>query len=228
MNAHLRISGPHYADAVATLSGLFGTPLELAELEAMTLPAETGPLALLSRIPLLQDDVAELVGIARAFGTPKAGVTELNKAFCLLFLGAGGPMSAPPYESAYVGTGRLFQEPAGQMARLLREQSMQPVEGFPEAPDHLVIELSLLEETLRLAGVSEDQGDIATVRSLHERLRGWVPAFAKACGDFDKTGFYAGAARLLNRLLSEPLPCPGARLPPDLAFRPAELDPSPR
>ncbi|OCW56366.1 molecular chaperone TorD family protein [Hoeflea olei] len=210
MNTSQAISGPQYADAVATLSGLFGTPLELEDLEAMALPAENGPLGLLARIPLLQDDVAKLIAIARDFGSPKAGVIELNKAFCRLFLGAGGPMSAPPYESAYLGSGRLFQAPAGEMAKLLREQCLQPVEGFPEAPDHLVVELSLLEESLRLAGVSEDKADIATVRSLHERLKSWVPAFEKACGDFDRTGFYACAARLLGRLLNEPLPCPSA------------------
>lgn len=212
MNANHTLSGPLYADAVATLSGLFGTPLELEDLEAMTLPADQGPLAMLSRIPLLEDDVAELVAIARGFGTAKAGVTELNKAFCLLFLGAGGPMSAPPYESAYYGNGRLFQEPAGEMAKLLRQRSMQPIAEFPEAPDHLVIELSLLEETLRLAAVTEEQGDIDIVMSLHQRLQGWIPAFEKACTDFDKTGFYSGATRILNRLLKETVPCPIATI----------------
>jgi len=210
MNANQTMSGPLYADAVATLSGLFGTPLDLEDLEAMKLPADKGPLGMLSRIPLLEQDVAALVEIARGFGSAKAGVIELNKAFCLLFLGAGGPMSAPPYESAYLGNGRLFQEPAGEMARLLRQRSMQAIEEFPEAADHLVIELSLLEETMRLAAVTEEQGDIDIVVSLHQRLQGWIPAFEKACTNFDKTGFYSGATRILNRLLKESIPFPDA------------------
>lgn len=209
MYAHPSISGPLYADAIATLSGLFGAPLELDDLQAMSLPANRGPLALLAKIPSFEADVNRLIEIIRGLGDAKRGVSELNTAFCLLFLGAGGPMSAPPYESAYVGNGRLFQEPAGEMIKLLRQQSMEPVGDFPEAPDHLVIELSLLEETMRLAAVTEDEADIDLVHALYMRLQHWIPAFEKACVTYDRTGFYAGAAQILSRLLEQPVPIRG-------------------
>ena len=202
------ISGPDYAEALATLSGVFGAPLDATDIENIHLPIDQGPLAPLSRIPQLRSLIGGLCERTRNLGTAKTAETELNKAFCLLFLGAGGPKSAPPYESAYLGDGRLFQEPAGVMAKLLRQQGLAPSADFPEAPDHLVLELSLLEETMRLAGLTEEQADIDVIRNLHERLKGWVPDFAAACAAFDRTGFYADAARILETLLELPLPCP--------------------
>lgn len=205
MTSQPRISGPLYADAIATLSGLFGAPLERQHLEAMQGRPEDGPFALLRRIPLLKGDTDILLQLARNLGTPQEGVTQLNIAFCQLFLGLGGPRSAPPYESAYFGEGRLFQEPAGEMQRLLRQQNMQAVTGFSEAPDHLAIELSLLEESMRLAALTEDDVDIDLVAALRIRLQRWLPLFEKACSSFDRTGFYALAARILARLVDEPI-----------------------
>ncbi len=200
------ISGGLYADAVATFSGLFGAPLELDDTEALALPAALGPLGLLTRIPALQEDIEGLVQTCQSFGSAKDCEVELNRAFCLLFSGMGGPMSAPPYESAYMGTGRLFQEPASEMAHLLQEQDLAPAEGFKEPADHLVLELSLLEETIRLAEASGDEQDVTLMLSLQSRLMSWVPAFAKACDFCDKSRFYAVAAKALLALLSQPIP----------------------
>ncbi|PTW61091.1 TorA-specific chaperone [Breoghania corrubedonensis] len=208
MNHTDTIPGPLYAEALATLSGIFGAPLDKGDVENFYLPLDQGPLAALAVISQLNGTAEGLRERVRSFGETTKAEVELNKAFCLLFLGAGGPKSAPPYESAYVGNGRLFQEPAGIMAKLLRQQGLAPSADFPEAPDHLVLELSLLQETLRLAGLTEEQADIDVIHNLHARLNGWVPDFAAACAAFDRTGFYADAARLLESLLNLPLPCP--------------------
>ncbi len=199
-------SGPTYTEAVAAFSSLFGAPLETIDIDAIHQPLDEGPLAPLAAIPAIRDAVASLREIVIAQGEPQKGVSELNKAFCKLFMGLGGPRSAPPYESAYTGDGRLFQEPAREMDKLLQQQGLAPSEEFPEAADHLALELSLMEETLRLAGLTEDRNDIALVRDLHTRLLSWVPNFAGACAAHDPSGFYAEAAKLLLTFLKLPHP----------------------
>ncbi len=199
-------SGPAYTEAVAVFSSLFGAPLEIIDIEAIRRPLDEGPLAQLAAISTIRDGVADLRETVIAQGEPQKGVSELNKAFCKLFMGLGGPRSAPPYESAYTGDGRLYQKPALEMGKLLSKQGLAPSEDFPEAPDHLALELSLMEETLRLAGLTEDKDDIALIRDLHTRLLGWVPNFAGACAAHDPTGFYAKASQLLLTFLKLPHP----------------------
>ncbi|WP_321504461.1 molecular chaperone TorD family protein [Breoghania sp.] len=199
-------SGPAYTEAVAVFSSVFGAPLETIDIESIHRPLDEGPLAQLAAIPAIRDAVADLRKTVIAQGEPQKGVSELNKAFCKLFMGLGGPRSAPPYESAYTGDGRLFQEPAREMEKLLQKQGLAASEDFPEAADHLALELSLMEETLRLAGLTEDRDDIALVRDLHTRLMGWVPNFAGACVAHDPSGFYARAAQLLLAFLKLPHP----------------------
>ncbi len=96
------------------------------------------------------------------------------------------------------------------MAKLLQKQGLAPAADFPEAPDHLVLELSLLEETMRLAGLTGEEDDIDVIHNVHKRLCGWVPTFASACEAFDRIGFYANASQILETLLKLPLPCPEA------------------
>jgi TorA-specific chaperone len=195
-----------YAEAVATAAAVFGAPLEQADLAAIRLPVESGPLAAWAKIDTLRPGLDSAVRTVRELVDPAEAVSLLNAAFCRLFLGSGGPMSAPPYESAYVGSGRLYQAPAGEMALLLRRRGRIPAKDFPEAPDHLVIELALFGESLELAAVSANDDDIETAQVLLERLRGWVPDFAAACQTHDTSGFYAAAAGVLELLLNQSIP----------------------
>lgn len=118
---------------------------------------------------------------------------DLAAAYAGLFLGAGGPRSAPPYASAYLGArGRLYDAPARAMARLLREADLD-VADRGEAPDHLAVQLALLGALLERAD--------APARALHAELcdrwlLSWVPAFAGDVRRLDRTGFYAAAADL--------------------------------
>ncbi|MGQ9369977.1 molecular chaperone TorD family protein [Azospirillum sp. ST 5-10] len=186
------------ADAVAVLAALFGAPLDERDVAAVRRPVDRGALAPLAAVPVLRPGVEEAAAIVRRLGDTPVAVSRLNREFCRLFLGAGGRMTAAPYESAYRGSGRLYQEPAGEMAALLRRRDRRAADGFPEAPDHLVIELALLEDALRLPGAE----DTATAEALLARLRRWVPAFAAACRLHDGTGFYAEAAGVLAALLA--------------------------
>ncbi|WP_372399672.1 molecular chaperone TorD family protein [Azospirillum sp. HJ39] len=204
------------AEAVATAAALFGAPLDARDIEALDRPLPQGALAPIAAAGGLEAETAAAIAALHALGDAGAAVPALNRAFCLLFLGAGGPRSAAPYESAYRGNGRLFQEPAAEMAALLDRLGRRPAPDFPEAPDHLVIELALLEETLRGAADGDPQA-AATAGALLARLRRWVPAFAAACRANDPTGFYAAAAVLLDRLLRPGFAVDRAPLPSPIA-----------
>ncbi|MBP2303188.1 TorD/DmsD family molecular chaperone [Azospirillum picis] len=189
------------ADAVGISAALFGAPLEAGEVEALRRPVRQGALAAISAAGVPEAEIEAAIAALRGLGEGEAAVSALNSAFCLLFLGAGGPRAAVPYESAYRGNGRLFQEPAAEMAALLARWGLHPAPDFPEAPDHLTIELALLEETLRRAADGSDPAAAEAAAGLFARLRGWVPTFARACRANDPSGFYAAAAGLLDRLL---------------------------
>ena len=206
MSIHVTVGLPpsSFLDAVTVLTTIFGAPLERGDIEALRQPPEEGPFATLSSVPALAPSVDALLATIREFGDTAQTESRLNREFCLLFLGAGGPRSAPPYESYYNGSGRLFQEPAGEMAKLLNASGMQMANDFRDAPDHLVVELSLLEESiLRLS--DQHEAAIATARALHQRLQGWLPSFEADCRRNDGTGFYAAAAALLTALIQQPL-----------------------
>ena len=82
----------------------------------------------------------------------------LERTFTALFLGAGGPESLPPYESAHVShSGLLFQEATGEMQQLLSRLGMSVERRCKEPPDHLAIEVATLAQLLRLRAKSDSQ-----------------------------------------------------------------------
>ena len=205
MSIHVSIGLPpsSFLDALGVLSTIFGAPLESEDIAALQAPADQGPFAALVSVPDLAPKVEALVEVIRGLGEGAPALSRLNREFCLLFLGAGGPRSAPPYESFYKGNGRLFQEPAGEMAKMLQANGMQMTNEFRDAPDHLVVELSLLEESIRR--FPEQRQTATAALALHDRLQGWLPAFEADCQRNDGTGFYAAAATLLVALIQHPL-----------------------
>jgi TorA-specific chaperone len=179
------------ADLCAAFADFFATPLEAADIAALRADGQLGGLAALCDGPAGQRARDVLVGC----GDVPEATSTLNAAFCCLFLGAGGPHgSAPPYQSAYVGNGRLFQEPTAEMAALLASRGLTVVDGCREPPDHLAIELALLVALLN--GPAPE-----AVSAMLDRLLGWVPAFAARCADCDTTGFYAALAEALHGYL---------------------------
>lgn len=179
------------AEICAAFVIVFAAPLETADIVALREDGRLAAFAPLSSQAAWQRACEALAGL----GDPVKATSDLNAAFCRLFLGAGGPHgNAPPYESAYLGTGRLFQKPAAEMAELLATHGLNVADS--EAPDHLAIELALLEALLAGPAV-----DLAAATALRRRLLGWVPRFAARCVACDAIGFYAAMAALLYAFL---------------------------
>jgi TorA-specific chaperone len=133
-----------------------------------------------------------------AEGPAAAIARQFAVAFTQLFTGIGGFKTASLYESAYVGaSGRLFQAPAGDIARLLRQSDLSTDAAFREPSDHLSIELALLARLIR-----NDSDHRTQAALLDEHLLVWVPAFADRCRAYDRTGFYAGTAQVLTGFLA--------------------------
>jgi TorA-specific chaperone len=175
----------------AAFADFFAAPLEATDIAALRQDGRLGGLAPVCDCPAGQRARDVLAGLPDA----TAATSELNAAFCCLFLGAGGPHgNAPPYESAWSGNGRLFQEPTADMAALLATHGLGVAEGCCESPDHLAIELALLAALL--TGLEP-----VAAAALLTRLLGWVPRFATRCADCDTTGFYAALAALLHAFL---------------------------
>jgi TorA-specific chaperone len=133
-----------------------------------------------------------------AEGSAAAAARAIASAFTQMFDGVGGAKTVSLYESAHVSaSGRLFQAPAGDMEKLLRQSGLSTNDAFREPPDHLSIELALLARLIRQGTSHQLQAAL-----LDDHLLVWVPDFANRCRKSDRTGFYAGAAQVLAAFLA--------------------------
>lgn len=152
----------------------------------------------------LLDALGEIAPLAPAAATVGQRVSEISEddlpkcaldlagAYARLFLGVGGRRSAPPYQSFYTSPeGRVMQAPAAAMQGELRQRNRRLADAFPELPDHLAVQLSVLAELVETAPAAEQAA------FLDARLLGWIGAFAERCAIADRTGFYAAVARAL-------------------------------
>ncbi|AWK89637.1 TorD/DmsD family molecular chaperone [Azospirillum thermophilum] len=198
------LSAAELADICGELAGIFGAPLELEDIRVLRRHGSFGPLHALAADPLYATGLRRALAAVLAPGSDEEAVSLLNSSYCQLFLGIGGAAGAPPFESAYRGAGRLFQEPADSMAELLAACGLKPADGFAEPPDHVAIELSALALLMRPdPGTGVANGPAPALR---ERLIEWVPAFARACARFDRSDFYAPLAAVLTNLLEDGTP----------------------
>ncbi|WP_109109760.1 molecular chaperone TorD family protein [Azospirillum sp. TSO35-2] len=190
------------ADICSELAGFFGAPLEAEDVRALRRHGGFGPLGALAADPLYAADLRRAREAVLAPASEEETVSRLNSGYCQLFLGIGGAAGAPPFESAYRGTGRLYQEAVDSMAELLATCGLRPADGFAEPPDHLAIELSLLAQFIQSGADAPDLGD-GPAAALRRRLAEWVPAFARGCARYDRSGFYAPLAAVLTTLLED-------------------------
>ncbi len=151
-------------------------------------------LSRLEEDPDLGPGIGAIAAVLASDEDDAAMTSHLGIAFGKLFDGIGGPYTVPPYESAYCGTGHLFQAPVSEMKQLIAESGLSVDSGFAEPADHLSIELTLAAHLLSTGGPQADQ--------MLWRLRNWVPAFCSSCIAADATGFFAGAARALDGLVA--------------------------
>jgi len=132
-----------------------------------------------------------------AEGSAAAVACQLAAMFTQLFDGVGGAKTVSLYESAFVGSGRLFQAATGDMEKLLRRADVSTDDAFREPSDHLSIELALLASLIR-----HDADRQAQAALLDDHLLVWVPHFADRCHQYDRTGFYAGTSQVLMAFLT--------------------------
>ena len=119
-----------------------------------------------------------------------------------------------PYESCYThrnidGTyGRLWQEPAQEMHRILGEWEIVFAEGWDLIPDHVAIELFFMAELCcrtSLAQEVEDQKRLQEwqVEFFQAHLNSWMLEFVNVLEMKADTDFYRGIAYLLRGFLEE-------------------------
>lgn len=125
-----------------------------------------------------------------------------------------GPNLTFPYESCYThrnidGTfGRLWQEPAQDMQRILKEWEIELAECWDLIPDHIAVELFFMAELChRLANSKVLNEDEAIknwqINFFHEHLKSWIFEFLDRLKEKAETAFYRGGAKLLREFLTE-------------------------
>ena len=153
-----------------------------------------------------------LKALKRAEDDPKY-FEELQLDYDALF-NVPGPRLTFPYESCYThrnidGTyGRLWQAPAQDMHRILKEWEIVFAEGWDLIPDHVAIELFFMAELCRRASqgqVVEDKNRLQEwqVEYFQAHLNSWMFEFVNVLEMKADTVFYRGMAQLLRVFLEE-------------------------
>ncbi|MCB8816666.1 TorD/DmsD family molecular chaperone [Desulfosporosinus shakirovi] len=153
-----------------------------------------------------------LQALTRAAEDPKY-FAELQLDYDALF-NVPGPKLTFPYESCYThrnidGTyGRLWQEPAQDMHRILEEWEIIFAEGWNLIPDHVAIELSFMAELCRRTGLAQEAEDLQRLQEwqrefFQAHLNSWLGEFVTVLAKKAGTEFYQGLAQLLGAFLEE-------------------------
>lgn len=123
-----------------------------------------------------------------------------------------------PYESCYThrnvdGTfGRLWQEPAQDMDRILNEWKIRFAEGWALIPDHVAIELYFMGELCRLRSKAQDSDQNTLLewqtRFFQTHLEPWIFDLLNNMEVKAETVLYRNIAKLIKAfLLEEKLSC---------------------
>jgi TorA-specific chaperone len=176
------------AAVLALFARLFAAPPTPAIVAALRRVASGAVLAELPDDGTVVDALAPLLAALAEPADDATLALDLERTFGVLFLGLAGPRTVPPYESAWRGNGRLFQQPVADMNALLAALDI-PAALSGEPADHVAIETELLAHLVATAH--------PTRAALAERLAAWLPGFQDALVVTDPTGFYAAAATAL-------------------------------
>ncbi len=166
-----------------------------------------------SGLPDIEGKEELLKALAQAAREPEF-FKEVQLDYDALFI-VPGPKLIFPYESCYThrnvdgSFGRLWQEPAQDMHRILKEWEIQFAEGWDLIPDHIAVELFFMGNLCRLG--LERAGNEEEVQRLLEwqkqiflnHLRPWVFEFLINMEHNAETDFYRGVAKLLHAFLLE-------------------------
>lgn len=166
-----------------------------------------------SGLPDIEGKEELLEALAQATREPEF-FKEVQLDYDALFI-VPGPKLIFPYESCYThrnvdgSFGRLWQEPAQDMQRILKEWEIEFAEGWDLIPDHVAIELFFMGNLCRLG--LDRAGNEEEVQRLLEwqkqifinQLRPWVFEFLINLEREAETDFYRGVAKLLHAFLKE-------------------------
>lgn len=172
-------------------------------------------LDLLAAAPGAGTAVAAMRGVLE-HGTARQAAARIGAAHALLFDGAGGPESVPPYRSVFSDpSGLLCREATAQMERLLRQHRLRLDPHVHEPADHLAIQLEAMAQLVLRSAEAVECGDLPpdeTDPLLDEQasfaaaqLASWMPALAARIAGADPTGWHAGLAAALAAFVESDL-----------------------
>lgn len=141
-----------------------------------------------------REDACRRMVSTLAAGSSQEAADGLNRLYVRLFEGGLGRDGIGLYESAYTGSGRLFQEPVAQMQSVLRLLNMSVQPSYKEPADHLSIQLAALAAALTA-------GETAVATALTDRILHWTAPMAADLALRDSNGFYSATLSLLTAFL---------------------------
>lgn len=130
---------------------------------------------------------------------------DLQIEYTYLFINAVPHVPAPPYESVYLGQGRLMGEPVSEVIANYREGGLNINKDHDVLPDHIATELEFMFYLVRqeaIAGKSTQENSADLWRQRQSRffsnhLSRWVPPFSEKVKNSHRKVFY----RLMSELL---------------------------
>ncbi len=195
----------------ATLYNIFADTLARSLDESWLNPHFQGRLK--AGLPAVPGKEEMLAALARA-ADDREYFKEIQLDYDALFR-VPGPKLLFPYESCYTrrnidgSFGRLWQEPAQDMQRILKEWDLSFAEGWDLIPDHIAVELFFMGNLCHVQGEQNLQdGDRDKLgewqaRFMENHLSNWVFELLDNLERKAETPFYRGLARLLRAFLEE-------------------------
>jgi TorA maturation chaperone TorD len=115
----------------------------------------------------------------------------------------------PPYESVWVGEGRVMGKSTVDVMKMYSKAGLELAADIKEPPDHVGIELGYLSYLCKReadAWKNHDiRGAISCLRMeaqfLHEHLARWVPHLCQEIVERDRTGFYRAVAFMTSEFI---------------------------
>jgi TorA maturation chaperone TorD len=163
---------------------------------------DQGPLGLWS-------ELAPNLAASLESADPETTLEELALDFCRLFITSG--TAGSPHESVHRdgekgnATGSLWGDPASMVKDFCREAGFEIAETAHLLPDHLGVELELMERLSNAEAVANSEGSPDEVgrlqelqrRMLDEHLSQWVPEYGRRLASSANTVFYREILDLL-------------------------------
>lgn len=164
-----------------------------------------------------EEPLAMLGGWTRAMAErdPAAVLQDLKVEYARLFIGAPGPMEAPPYESLYrdrdADGSPIVRGPSTlAVERTYGSYGLERAAGHSDLPDHVATELEFMHFLCSRERTAWRGGDAATAKMLRsaqnafltEHLDKWLPEFSERVLGATRVDVYRALATLLQNFLS--------------------------